>query len=147
MDHRINTRVVNLPVHISPTSSSTGPRLTKAYDVTIQRYRNSHAKMKTIKCTFCGVWVHNFVWNFKGTLWNFTQNFEPIQRKIFILRGVKNFTTYDILELWHLKSLWDGPLTHFHCNITQYNSQFSLLPSRLFHCHPGIRMPAPVLMK
>ena len=61
-------------------------------------------KMKTVKCTLCGVWVQNFVWNFKGALWNFTQNFEPIHRKICILRGVKNSTTYDILELWHLKS-------------------------------------------
>ena len=32
-------------------------------------------KYKTVKCTFCGVWVHKFVWNFKGALWNFTQNF------------------------------------------------------------------------
>ena len=67
-------------------------------------------KMKIVKCTFCGVWVQNFVWNFKGALWNFTQNFEPIHRKICILRGVRNLTTYDILELWNLKSSWDGPL-------------------------------------
>ena len=32
---------------------------------------------KTGKCIFCGEWVQNFVWNFKGALWNFTQNFEP----------------------------------------------------------------------
>ena len=61
-------------------------------------------KMKTIKCPFCGVWVQNFVWNFKGHLSNFTQNFEPIHRKICIIRSVKNLTTYDILKLWHLKS-------------------------------------------
>ena len=61
-------------------------------------------KSKTVKWTFCGVWVQNFVWNFKGALWNFTQNFEPIHRKICILQGSKNFTTYDILKLWHLKS-------------------------------------------
>ena len=61
-------------------------------------------KYKTVKCTFCGVWVPNFVWNFKGALWNFTQNFEPIHRKMCILRGGKNLTTYDILKLWHLKS-------------------------------------------
>ena len=53
-------------------------------------------KYKTVKCTFCGVWVHKFVWNFKGALWNFTQNFEPIHCKICILRGGKNLTTYDI---------------------------------------------------
>ena len=61
-------------------------------------------KMKTVKCTFCSVWVQNFVWNFKGAVWNFTRNFEPIHNKICILRGVKNLMTYDILELWHLKS-------------------------------------------
>ena len=48
-------------------------------------------KMKTINCTSYGVWVQNFVWNFKGALWKFTQNFEPIHRKICILRGVKKF--------------------------------------------------------
>ena len=61
-------------------------------------------KYMTVKCTFYGVWVQNFVWNFKGALWNFTQNFEAIHRKICILWGGKNLTTYDILELWHLKS-------------------------------------------
>ena len=61
-------------------------------------------KCKTVKCIFFCVWVQNFVWNFKGHLWNFTQKFEPILRKIRFLRGGKNLTTYDILELWHLKS-------------------------------------------
>ena len=55
-------------------------------------------KYRTVKCIFCCVWVPNFVWNFKRALWNFTQNLEPIHHKICILRGVKNLTTYDILE-------------------------------------------------
>ena len=29
-------------------------------------------KYMTVKCTFYGVWVQNFVWNFKDALWNFT---------------------------------------------------------------------------
>ena len=37
------------------------------------------------KCIFCSVCVHNFVRNFEGHLWNFTQNFEPIHRKICVL--------------------------------------------------------------
>ena len=46
----------------------------------------------------------NFVWNFKGHLWNFTQNLEPIHHKICILRGVKIWRlmiswSYDILSL------------------------------------------------
>ena len=61
-------------------------------------------KKKTVKFIFCGVWVQNFVCNFKGALWNFTQNFEPIHRKKCILRGFKNLTTYEILKSWHLKS-------------------------------------------
>ena len=61
-------------------------------------------KLQIVKCIFCGVWVQNFVWNFIGALWNFTQNFESIYGKICISRGVKYLTTYDILYLWHLKS-------------------------------------------
>ena len=66
-------------------------------------------KYKTVKCVLCSVWVQNFVWNFKGALWNFTQNFEPIQRKICILRRVKNFTTYVVIELWHLSETGPCP--------------------------------------
>ena len=62
-------------------------------------------KLKTVKWIFCGVWVQNFIRNFKCALGNFTQNFEPIDHKTCILRGVKNFMTYDILVLWHLNSL------------------------------------------
>ena len=99
-------------------------RLTKAYYVTIQRYHTSHTKKcKTGKHIFCGVWVPNFVWNFNGALWNFTQIFEPTHRKICILWGVQHLTTYDILDLWHLKSKWDGPNVAAndvwsHCNST-----------------------------
>ena len=61
-------------------------------------------KYKTVKWIFYGVLVQNFVCNFKGPLRNFTENLEPILRKICILRGGKNLTSYDILDLWHLKS-------------------------------------------
>ena len=88
-------------------------RLTKAYDVTIQRYRNSHAKIEDSKMHILRCMGSNFVWNFKGALWNLTQNFEPIHHKIWILRDVKNLTTYDILELWHLKCKWGGPLVAY----------------------------------
>ena len=60
---------------------------------------NHMQKQKTVKCIFCGVWVQNFVWNFKGALWNLTQNFEPTHRKICILWDVENLTTYDILRV------------------------------------------------
>ena len=42
--------------------------------------------------------------NFKGHRWNFLQDFEPIHPKTCILGGVKNLTSYDILEVWHIRS-------------------------------------------
>ena len=50
-----------------------------------------------------------FCLKFQRCLLKFHINFEPIHRKICILRGVKILMTYDILKLWHLKSLWNGP--------------------------------------
>ena len=79
-----------------------GRILTKAYDVTIQRHRNSHAKIQDSKMHILRCMGSKFCVKFQGALWNFTQSFEPIHRKI--LRGGKNLTTYAILELWHLKS-------------------------------------------
>ena len=38
-----------------------------------------------IKSTSFNVWVRYFVWNFKGTLWNSTQNIFPIHWKIWFL--------------------------------------------------------------
>ena len=35
-----------------------------------------------IKITSFNVWVRSFVWNFKGYLWNSTQNILPIHRKM-----------------------------------------------------------------
>ena len=40
---------------------------------------------------------------FKGDLWNFTQNFETIHRKICILLTDIFFVIYDIVELWRHK--------------------------------------------
>ena len=70
------------------------------------------------------------MWNFKGHLWNFTPDFEPIHHKTCIARSVKNLTSYDILELWHLKSKWDGPqdwsllhVKHLHMNWQKANAK------------------------
>ena len=49
------------------------------------RCHNSFHISYILKCIFCGVRVQNFVWNFKGYLWNFTQNYDPIHRKICVL--------------------------------------------------------------
>ena len=62
------------------------------------------------------LWVQYFVWNFKGLLWNFTQNFEPIHcrnRHFTIFYFCVWFTISlkcDIISLsdtgpWYAKSL------------------------------------------
>ena len=61
-------------------------------------------KLETVKCIFCDVWVQNFVWNFKGHLWNFTQNFEPYITKyaFYEVLKISRLTisySYDILSL------------------------------------------------
>ena len=72
----------------------------------------NHKEKMSVKCVYCDVWVAIFVWNFNVALWNFMQTFQNIHRKMCILRDIKKFTIYDILELWHLKSWWDSPQMH-----------------------------------
>ena len=91
-------------IHVWLESAEQGPVSLRLMTSQFKDIVTHTQKLRTVKCMFCGVWVQNFLWNFKGALWNFTQNVEPIRHKICILRGVKILTTYDILELWHLKS-------------------------------------------
>ena len=42
-----------------------------------------------IKSTSFNVWVRYFVWNFKGTFWNSTQNILPIHWKIWFLYNIE----------------------------------------------------------
>ena len=42
-----------------------------------------------IKDLSFNVWVRYFVWNFKGTLWNSTQNISPIHWKIWLLYNIE----------------------------------------------------------
>ena len=42
-----------------------------------------------IKSTSFNVWVTYFVWNFKGTLWNSTQNILPIHWKVWFLYNIE----------------------------------------------------------
>ena len=83
----------------SQKSNSPGARLTKAYDVTIQRYRNSHAKIDDSKMHILWCMGSQFCVKFQRCPLKFHTNFQPIHHKICILRGVKKLTTYDILEL------------------------------------------------
>ena len=61
-------------------------------------------KYKTVECIFCGVWVQKFYVKFQRCPLKFYTKFWIHTPQICILRGVRNLTTYDILELWHLKS-------------------------------------------
>ena len=87
-----------------------GYRLTTIYDVTIQRYRKSHTKTEVSKMHI--LWcmgskvlceISKVPLKFHSKVWTHTA-------KICILRGVKNLTNYDIVDLSHLKSYLDGPL-------------------------------------
>ena len=51
-----------------------------------------------IKSTSFNVWVKYFVWNFKGNLWNSTQNILPIHWKIWFLYNI------EILRAFRFKS-------------------------------------------
>ena len=78
------------------TIKTSGARLTKVYDVTIQRYRNSHAKIEDSEMHISWSIGSKFCVKFQGAFGNFTQNFEPIHCKICILWGVwkLNLMTY-----------------------------------------------------
>ena len=77
-----------------------------------------------MKSILCGVWVQNVVWNFKGHIWNFAQNFEPIHRKICILRScifarelryLWIVTSYVLVRLRYLRLDMEGLLMKFRC--------------------------------
>ena len=57
-------------------------------------------KYNCIKTVSYNVWVRYFVWNFKVTLWNSTQNILPIHWKMCIL------FTGEYLRTLRFKSLW-----------------------------------------
>ena len=67
-----------------------------------------------LKCQHCikivsfNVWVRYFVWNFKGTLWNSTQNISPIHWTMRILytdenlRAIRFKSSYTFLKRPHI---------------------------------------------
>ena len=87
-----------------PNIHGPGARLTKAYDVTIQRYRNSHAKIRDSKMHVLRCMGLKFCVKFQMCPLKFHTKFWTHTPQNMHLRGVKNLTTYDILELWYLKS-------------------------------------------
>ena len=59
-------------------------------------------KLKSVKCIFCNICVHNFVCNFNGALLKF--------HTTFWTRTQKKYTFYEVLrfeESWYLKERYD----------------------------------------
>ena len=81
-----------------------GARLTKAYDVTIQRYRNSHAKIEDSKMHILRCMGSKFCVKFQRCPLKFNTKFWTHTPQNMHFRGVKNLTTFNILELWHVMS-------------------------------------------
>ena len=79
---------------------------------------NLRALMISTSCIIASfnVWGRCFVWNFKGTLWNSTQNILPIHCKMYsLLRS-------EVQKIWNLqacKHIWNDPwninVTRNHC--------------------------------
>ena len=101
----------------------------------------------------CGIWVPNFVWNFKVTFEISHKIWNPYTAKCAFYEVLIAWQImYDILELWHLKSYWEGPWL-FPCPLTTTKlyemypligndlekknpAYFSALSHR--HCHDGV---------
>ena len=71
-----------------------GDRFTKAFDVTVQRYLESHTTIKVSECIFGGVWVKHF-----DSLWNFTKHFNPYAAKCTFM------PCHHTVDIW-LCGLW-----------------------------------------
>ena len=65
-----------------------------------------------IKVTSFNVCVRYFVWNFKGTLWNFTQNISPAHWNICFYSHVK---IHEFLDLRTRERFWNAPMVSFQC--------------------------------
>ena len=86
----------------------TGARLTKVYDVLIQRYCNWHAKIQNSKMHMLRCMGSKFF------VWNFTKYFEPFTIKYAFYEVLKTwrlmiYSTYNILSLSDT-----GPRTYSH---------------------------------
>ena len=76
-----------------------GGRFKNAYELlTLRALKTSMLNIKK----YFNVWVGCFVWNFKGTLWNSTQNILPIHWKMCILFTSENLRAH--------KCFWNAPL-------------------------------------
>ena len=73
---------ISVGEHVVPS----GGHLKNAYRLLNLRALNFHLR---IKSTSFNVWARYFVWNFKGYLWNSTQNILPIHWKLQFLYNIE----------------------------------------------------------
>ena len=71
-----------------------------------------------IKSTIFNVWISYFVWNFKGTLWNSTQNTLPIHGKIWCSYNIEIFRALGFKSSY--ESL-NPPITQLFAGFTSFN--------------------------
>ena len=85
-NHLISTMVFLIPVrqHIHIESGPWGPFQKHHKLLNLRALKFSPVN----KSTSFNVWARYFVWNFKGTLWNSTQNILPIHWKIWFLYNI-----------------------------------------------------------
>ena len=73
----------------------------------------------------CSVWVQNFVWNFKGHLWNFTQKSIHHTPKICIL--LPFCVISNIVDLWrHKPRSVPWSMQSYYMNHCYYNVKWTL---------------------
>ena len=81
-------------------------------------------------CIFCGVWVQNFLWNFKGALWNFTQKCWTHTPQNMHFSRCKKFEDLWYLECYDILTHW-GRVTHICVSkLTTIGSDNGLSPER-----------------
>ena len=83
----------------SKDSGLPGARLTKAYDITIQSYHNSHTKIQDSKMRTLQCMGSKFCVKFQRAPLKFHTKFWIHTLQNMHLWGVKYLTTYDILEI------------------------------------------------
>ena len=76
--------------------STPGALLTKAYDVTIQRYRKSYTKINVSEMYILMCMGSKFCVKFQRSPLKFHTKFRTIHCKICILQGVQKLTNYDM---------------------------------------------------
>ena len=83
-----------------------------------------------IKSTSRNIWARYFVWNFKGDLWNSTQNILPIHWKILFLFKVGIWRALKFNCIWYAPLIWVWSLiSASDCYSYRWNTCHTILRS------------------